>query len=95
MLVENISKPGDKINHRVNLRGNLVVQARHDYPVSVFVHNMTSEKLGLNAADVEWVFRVTDTRLQVDERVEPGWVPGFTDLRGLWFIFLGRSPSHG
>ena len=95
MFVENISEPRDKINYRVNLRGNFVIQARHDYSVTFCVLNMTTEKHGLNAADVKWVFRVTDTSFQVDEWVKPRWVSGFTDLRGLWFIFLGRSPSHG
>ena len=95
MYIEGISEPGDEINARMDLGGDLVVESRHNNSETVCILAMEAEKQRFDTAYVKRVFRVADTRLQVIDGFKTRGVPRLTDLGSFWLVLLGRSPPHG
>ena len=95
MYIKGISEPGDEINTRMDLGGDLVVEARHNNSEMVCILAMAAEKTRFDTAYVKRVFRVANTRLQVIEGFKTWGVPRLTDLGGFRLVLLGRSSPHG
>ena len=94
MHIIGIPEPDDKINTRMDLGGDLVVEARHDNSETVCILAMVAKKQGFDIAYVKRIFWVADTRLQVVEGFKTRGVPRLTDLGGFRLVLLGRSSPH-